>query len=158
MDENEMTQYASRERRSGKERREKPTVLFSRSSLFGSRRKFRRAEDARKYFIVDIYNPFLVSVIIFTLILCVADAFLTLKLISENFQELNPIMDFFLKLGPLPFIMVKFSLTGFGMTTLLILNNYYLWQGRIKIGALLLIFPFFYLLLVIYEIIMVRRL
>lgn len=158
MEERESTQYPFRERRSGKDRRSHPTVLFSRSSLFGSRKRFRRAEDARRHFIVDIYNPYLVGVIVFTLVLCIADAFFTLKLVSENFQELNPVMDFFLKLGPLPFMLVKYFMTGIGMTTLLVLNNYYLWQGRIKTGALLLIFPLLYLMLVIYEIIMVRHL
>ena len=62
------------------------------------------------------------------------------------------LVDFFLKLGPFQFIMIKWLLTAFGLTTLLILKNYYLWQGRVRTVAVLAILPFLYLVLVSYEI------
>lgn len=142
------------ERRSGKDRRQRPTSPFTIQSLVGSRRHYRRKEDSRKHYFVDLYSPLSVAVLVFTLILSIVDAFLTLKLVGEDIQELNPVMDFFLKQGPIQFIMVKWFLTAFGLITLLILKNYYIWQGRVRAVAALGIFPFFYMVLVIYEIFM----
>jgi len=145
------------ERRSGKDRRARPTSPFSIQSFFGSRRLYRRKEDARKYFFVDLYSPFSVAVLVFTLILSVTDAFLTLRLVGDGVRELNPVMDFFLDLGPFPFILVKWFLTAFGLTTLLVLKNYYLWQGRIKAVVVLAVLPFLYLVLVSYEVLMLVK-
>lgn len=147
-----MDEYEFRERRSGKERRARPTSPFTIQSLIGSRRHYRRKEDARKYFFVDLYSPFSAAVLVFTLFLSVVDAFLTLRLVGQNIHELNPIMGFFLKLGPLEFIMAKWFFTAFGLITLLVLKNYYLWQGRVRAMLVLLLFPFLYLALVSYEI------
>ena len=113
---------------------------------------YRRKEDTRKLFFVDLYSPLSVAVLIFTVCLSVVDAFLTLTLVGHNAEELNPVMDFFLKLGPFHFIMAKWFLTAFGLTTLLILKNYYLWHGKVRAAVLLFIFPFLYLMLVGYEI------
>ncbi len=145
-------EYQFNERRSGADRRARPTSPFTIQSLVGSRRRYRRKEDYRKYFFVDLYSPFSMALLVLTLLLSITDAFLTLRLIGEDIRELNPLMEFFLKLGPLQFIMAKWFLTACGLTTLLILKNYYLWQGRIRTAAVLLILPFLYLLLVGYEI------
>ncbi len=152
------TQFEEKqERRSGKDRRARPTSPFTIRSLRGSRQHFRRKEDTRKLFFVDLYSPLSVAVLMFTLGLSVVDAFLTLVLVGQDAQELNPVMDFFLKLGPFQFILAKWFLTAFGLTTLLILKNYYLWQGRVKAAVLLFIFPFLYLVLVGYEIFIVVK-
>ena len=66
-------------------------------------------------------------------------------------------MDFFLKLGPFQFILVKWFLTASGLITLLVLKNYYLWQGRVRTVAVLALLPFLYLALVSYEIFMVVK-
>ncbi len=146
-----------RERRSGKDRRARHTSPFTIQSLRGSRQHYRRKEDTRKLFFVDLYSPLSVAVLVFTLCLSIVDAVLTLVLVGHNAEELNPVMDFFLKLGPVQFIMVKFFLTAFGLTTLLILKNYYLWHGRVKAAVLLFIFPFLYLVLVGYEILIAMK-
>ena len=155
MENHEAVQPQGRERRSGKDRRERPTSPFTIQSLFGSRRHYRRKEDARKLYFVDLYSPVSVAVMMCALLLSVADAFLTLKLVGGEVHELNPIMDFFLRMGPFPFIMVKWFFSAFGLLTLLVLKNYYLWQGRVKIVVLLGVLPFLYLLLVSYELFMV---
>ncbi|MGO9312335.1 MAG: DUF5658 family protein [Syntrophobacteraceae bacterium] len=145
------------ERRSGKDRRSRPTSPFTIESLKGSRQHFRRKEDTRKLFFVDLYSPLSVAVLLFTLGLSTTDAFLTLVLVGKNVEELNPVMDFFLKLGPFQFIMAKWLLTAFGLTTLLILKNYYLWHGKVRAAVLLFIFPLLYLVLVGYEILLVMK-
>jgi len=145
------------ERRSGKDRRSRPTSPFTIRSFKGSRQHFRRKEDTRKLFFVDLYSPLSVAALFSTLGLSIADAFLTLVLVGKNVEELNPVMDFFLKLGPFQFIMAKWFFTAFGLTTLLILKNYYLWNGRVRAAVLLFIFPFLYLVLVGYEILLVVK-
>ena len=93
--------------------------------------------------------------LVLTLVLSIADAFLTLRLVGQDIGELNPVMDYFLRMGPFQFIMIKWFMSAFGLTTLLVLKNYYLWQGRVKVVAVLVIFPFLYLLLISYEVLMV---
>jgi len=95
-----------------------------------------------------------VTLLLLTLILSIIDAFLTLNLVGQDIHELNPVMYFFLKMGPIQFIMVKWFLTAFGLIALLVLKNYYLWQGRVRTVAVLVILPFLYLMLVSYEIYM----
>jgi hypothetical protein len=155
MENRKTNQYQSEERRSGNDRRVRPTSPFTLQSLVGSRHHYRRNQDARKFYFVDLYSPFSVLVLLSALVLSIADAFLTLRLVGEDVRELNPVMDFFLKLGPLHFIMVKWFLTAFGLSTLLVLKNYYLWQGRVRTVVVLALLPFLYLVLVSYEIFMV---
>jgi hypothetical protein len=149
---NETQFKGEQDRRSGKDRRSRPTSPFTIQSIRGSRSHYRRKEDTRELFFVDLYSPLSVAVLIFTVCLSVVDAFLTLTLVGHNAEELNPVMDFFLKLGPFHFIMVKWFLTAFGLITLLILKNYYLWHGRVRAAVLLFICPFLYLMLVGYEV------
>jgi hypothetical protein len=47
--------------------------------------------------------------------------------------------------------MVKWLFTALGLSALLILKNYYLWQGRIRTAVVLFILPLLYLVLVSYE-------
>lgn len=149
-----MNGYPSKEKRSGKDRRARPTSPFTLQSLAGSRRGHRRKQDARRFYFVDLYSPLSVAVLAGTLVLSIVDAFLTLKLVGKDIHELNPVMDFFLKIGPFEFIMFKWFLTGFGLITLLVLKNYYLWQGRVRTVVVLAILPFLYLVLISYEILM----
>jgi len=155
MESHPANEFQKPERRSGKERRERPTSPFTIQSLLGTRRHYRRKEDSRKFYFVDLYSPLSVAVLVLTMVLSLADAFLTLRLVGQDVGELNPVMDFFLKMGPFQFILVKWFLSALGLVTLLILKNYYLWQGRIKVVAVLGIFPFLYLLLISYEVLMV---
>ena len=84
-----------RERRSGKDRRARPTSPFTIQSLRGSRQHFRRKEDTRKLFFVDLYSPLSVAVLIFTVGLSVVDAFLTLELVGQNARRVEPGYGFF---------------------------------------------------------------
>jgi hypothetical protein len=155
MEKHQENQPHRQERRSGRDRRGKPTSPFTLQSLLGSRRHYRRKEDARKFYFVDLYSPFSAAVLVFTLILSITDAFLTLRLVGGDVGELNPVMDFFLQMGPIQFIMIKWFMSALGLITLLVLKNYYLWQGRVRVVAVLVLFPFLYLLLVSYEVFMV---
>jgi hypothetical protein len=155
MKEPDTNDYPFVERRSGKDRRDGQTLPFMWKSLLGTRRGSRRREDARKYYFVDVYSPFFLAVLICTMILSLTDALLTLKLVGENYRELNPVMGFFMQMGPYPFLFVKWLLTAVGLTVLLVFKNYYLWGGKIRGQTILVIFPFLYLILISYEICLV---
>ena len=155
MEEPNTHDYPVVDRRSGKDRRDGQTLPFKVKSLFGTRRGSRRREDARKYYFVDVYSPFFLAVLLGTMILSLTDAFLTLKLVGENCRELNPVMGFFMQMGPYPFIIVKWLFTAIGLTVLLVFKNYHLWGGKIRAQTILVVFPFLYLILIAYEICMV---
>lgn len=140
------------ERRSGRDRRERPTSPFTWSSLRGSRRTARRAEDREKHRFVDVYSPAFLLVIVVILSLCVLDALFTMELIGRGAQELNPVMAFFLQFGHLPFLLVKYFLTASGLMTLLILKNCTVWGGWISVKLVLLTIPFLYVILIAYEV------
>ncbi|MDY6909900.1 MAG: DUF5658 family protein [Thermodesulfobacteriota bacterium] len=139
------------ERRSGKDRRARPTSPLSLASLMGRRRHARRREDRRVYVYVDRYGWRSVFAVVSTLILCIADAFLTLTLLQRGAMEANPVMDFFIGLGPLPFLLVKYILTAFGLGTLLIHKNLAIFRGRLPVKTLLLALPVLYGILIAYE-------
>lgn len=152
MENRTLNEYQSMEIRSDMDRRARPTSPFIPQSLVGSGSHYRRKEDVRKFYFANLYSPFSAAVLVCTLVLSIADAFLTLRLVGEDIHELNPVMDFFLKLGPFQFITAKCFLTAFGMIALLVLKNYCLRQAKARTVAVLLLLPFLYLVLVSYEI------
>jgi hypothetical protein len=148
----ESTQNSSNpELRRRNDRRTSPTSPVSWSSLSGSRRRIRRKEDRANHFYVDRYDPATVLAFLCTLLLSVADAFLTLKLVHAGATELNPVMDFYLRAGPLPFLMAKYLLTASCLILLLVHKNCRVLAGRITTSNILFTMPFLYGLLIAYE-------
>ena len=86
--------------RSGKDRRSKSG--FNIRSLFfgGKREKIRRQADIRRIFYVDQFSPGLFVIIVFILFLGALDALLTLSLLNHGAYEVNPLMKYFLQIGP----------------------------------------------------------
>jgi hypothetical protein len=120
------------ERRSGIDRRLKKHPNL-RSLLWGGRREeIRRAEDCRRVFIVDRYRQSLFGAIVFILFLSVIDAILTMLLLQNGAVEINPIMAFYIDLGPYTFLMVKYGLTAFGVLLLLHFRNVMLKWVRLR--------------------------
>ena len=142
------------DRRRIKERRAKPTSPLSPSSLFGSRGHFRREEDRKKYRYVDLYSLRSVLTIFTTIILSLTDAIFTLRLVSLGAKEINPVMDFFLQFGPFPFLISKYLLTGSCLIWFLVHKNFTIWRGRIKVKTILIGVLILYLILIIYELIL----
>jgi hypothetical protein len=140
------------ERRRGGDRRKSPTSPLSWHSLFGSRRHNRREADRANHWYVDRYDSASVLAFVSTLLLSVADAFLTLKLVHDGATELNPVMDFYLKAGPPPFVMAKYLLTASCLILLLVHKNYRVLAGRMATWNILYIVPFLYGLLIAYEV------
>jgi len=140
------------DRRKRADRRGAPTSPFSAASLKGSRELFRRREDRQKYFYVDRYGIRSSFALVAILVLSVADAALTLKLIAVGAaREFNPVMDYFLRMGTQQFLLVKYALTGFCVLAALGLKNYRIWGGRVQVKALLSATMLGYTLLILYE-------
>ncbi len=131
------------ERRSRTERRNKSGISI-RSLLFGGRREtLRRHEDKHRLLYVDRYSQSHFIAIVLILFLSVADAILTIVLTNHGATEINPIMAYYLDVGPYTFLSVKYSLTSVGLIVLLMLRNNFLKPIRIYAGSL-----FYYLLVV----------
>ena len=145
-------QSHSMEKRSGTDRRKRPTSPLSLKSLKGRRHRFRREEDQAQPAYVDRYAPSLLLLALLILIFSVLDAFMTLELLSLGSRELNPIMDYYLSFGSLHFFIVKYSLTAFGVVLLVVHHKFALLRGRLSLLSLLYIICTMYGLLVAYEV------
>ena len=114
----------SQARRTVPDRRTKPTPILSRYSLGGKRRAVRRDEDRKRHIYVDQYSLRFFILLLAILLLGTAYAFLTLYHVHvNNAEELNPIMDFFLGVGPEVFFNVKYILTALCLTVLCLHKN-----------------------------------
>lgn len=132
-------------------RRSKPTSPLTTASLFGKRKNIRREEDRLSQPYVDLYSFSSVLSVVVTLILSVTDAILTLKIISLGGSELNPFMDFFLQLGPSPFLIIKYLLTGTCLAIFLVHKNRVIFWGYLRVKSLLVFCLLLYFTLILYE-------
>ena len=126
------------------------------SSFKRRRTGYRRDTDIADNTFVDLHEPKLALFFLLTLILCIADALLTLNIIDNGGEELNPFMEFLMNKDLSLFFWVKFAMTAFGMLFLIshknftfyrVINGYHLFYG---IAAM-------YIVLVNYEIILITK-
>ena len=101
------------------------------------------------------YSPPYRAVSLFTimgiLVLCIADGFLTDVLISNGAREANPIMQYLMDLGMVPFLLGKYLITACSVCFLLLLRNRHRFRMSIVVTDLLPLVQLFYTLLIIYE-------
>jgi len=140
------------ERRERIERRR----LSVRSVVYGGvrprRRDTRRAADVTQP-VVDWHESHLLAVSIAILLLCCADAFLTVTLLFTGTSELNPIMAKLLSIDVTLFTSVKMALTGAGILMLVLLSRIRLF-GVIRGAQGLYGILAGYLALVLYELLL----
>ena len=98
------------DRRSGLDRRKQTGINFRSMTGNGKRRLVRRLEDRNKIFLVDHYSPKLFAAIIAIIFLSVIDALLTLFLMNHGAHEVNPVMAYYITVGPYTFFTLKFAL------------------------------------------------
>jgi len=125
------------ERRSGKDRRQKG---FKGIFYYRRRRFVRRASDRRKIVLLDKYNGSVLGLMGVVLLLSLIDAWFTLILIDRGAVELNPVMDFYLKLGPAIFVWVKYMLTAVSVSLIVVFNYAFIPSFKIVVGDLLKLF------------------
>ena len=105
----EHTHNKAAERRSGPDRRQRPTPMLSRYALFGGRRRTVRRDEEREGAFVDVHGPRILLMTVSIVALNLLDAWFTLLFLSHGGQELNPMVQFVLDLGghPWPFLLLK---------------------------------------------------
>lgn len=68
----------------------------------------------------DLYGERVFILAILTLFFSLLDAFLTLILIDHGAIELNPLMSFYLDIGPATFVAVKYGMTALSIFVLVV--------------------------------------
>jgi hypothetical protein len=139
----------SNERRQLADQRSRPTRPLSRYSLRGRRKRSRRQGEGRDYY-VDRYEPRYFALISLILLLCVLDAYFTLKIIDLGGKELNRFMLSFLINQPAAALIFKYVVTAVSISIFLVHKNFLVF-GRLRVYSLIYVFFFVYLLLVAYE-------
>jgi hypothetical protein len=144
------------ERRVQTDRRNKHTSPLTFSSLTGSRQHLRRVDDRASARYVDRYGTRSVFTVLFIVALSVTDATFTLKLVSLGAQELNPVMDFFLQYGPIPFLVAKYLITGSCLVWFLVHKNFSIWGGSVSVKSILITVLVMYGALIFYELLLLN--
>ena len=138
-----------RERRqAGNDRRRTTLRTFLQSGFTPRRRSGRRADEQN--LLVDWHEPYLLVVALTILLLNVADAFLTLTLLTAGAREANPIVAFVLDEYPRLFAVTKMGLTGVGVLVLVAVARARLFNVM-RVGSLLHAVLVGYTALIVYE-------
>ena len=122
---------------------------------FARRRLAPRRHNERHAVVTDWFHPQWLAVGMLILLLCGADALLTLTLISRGAVEINPVMDPLVRGSGQSFALWKFVLTSMGVVILTLLAQLKLF-GR-AVGTILYAVLAMYVVLVGYEIFLLRN-
>ena len=136
-------------------RRENEGLPGFRYLFFGRRKEVRRNEDNRKSYFLDHYSLRVFGVIIGIILLSLTDAMLTLYLIRNGAAEVNPVMEHFLRYGPLPFLAAKYLLTTASIVLLLIYKNVHIFGTKIRAKYLFIIIFLIFASVVIWELFLI---
>ena len=130
---------AERERRSDDRRSEDRRQRHAAALVIGNfktRRRAVRRADAHRLSSIDWHHPQWLAVTIIVLLLSVADALLTLKLLGLGAVELNPVMALFVTGSGHAFAIWKLGLTGGSVIILVLLARLRVFGG-IRVAFLL---------------------
>jgi hypothetical protein len=114
--------HADRRNRMDRRRRKWWSVLYG-SFHPRRRRPARRGGDLR-FHSLDWYSSHLLAVAIGILLLCAADAFLTVTLLVNGADEVNPVMALFVYRSVAVFTSLKMAMTGAGTLLMVFLSRY----------------------------------
>lgn len=144
------------ERRLSEDRRSQTLRSLASGSFKRRRHGPRRVADA-SIAVTDWYAPQWLAAAVLILILCVADALITLMLLGHGAYEANPLMDTLVHGDGRSFVAFKFGLTSSGVVLLILLARVRAF-GRVPVSVLLYGVLAAYLWLVGYELLMLRSL
>ena len=114
-----MAQF-EKDRRTGGDRRQKPTKPSSRYILLGRRRSIRRKADRKTHIYIDLYGHYLLLLLLLIILLSVFDAYFTIFHVEKGAREINPFMNFLMGYGNIYFFTIKYALTALGLILLCI--------------------------------------
>jgi len=123
--------------------------------FFGRRREVRRNDDNQESYFLDHYSLRVFGIIIGIILLSLTDALLTLYLIRHGAAEVNPIMEHFLRYGPLPFLAAKYLLTTASIVLLLIYKNVHIFGTRIRAKYLFIVIFLIFASVVVWELFLI---
>jgi len=135
------------ERRVG-DRRHTTLGTFLRGGVTPRRRSGRRAGE--QHLPIDWHEPYLLFLAVTILLLSVVDAFLTVTLITGGAQEVNPLLEFILRVRPELFAGLKMGLTGAGVLVLVAVARARLFRVM-RVGVVLQGIFVAYVALIAYE-------
>jgi len=144
------------DQRSSQDRRAWATSPWYAFCWKGRRARNRRASEHRQQYFVDRFSWLQLVWILSLLGFTVVDGMLTLQLLNDGYQEVNPLMDYLLGKGMLPFLLGKYTLTAAGLPLLLIFKNYYLFGTGFRVGYLIPVFVILYAILLGYQLFLLR--
>jgi len=131
------------------------------SVLYGSfnprRRRSPRRLDESRFHSLDWHGAHLLAVSIGILILCVADAFLTVTLLSRGAVEVNPIMALLVQSNVGAFAALKMAMTGLSVVLMVCLARYR-FMRLVRVELVLYGVLVAYTILIGYEIRMLQKL
>ena len=116
------------------DRRRRPTPMLSRYLFWGRRHGGRRTGEQTQIY-VDRPGLGMIAACMLVVGLSVADAYVTLRILAEGGEEVNPLMRAALALGHRPFVIVKVGLTVAGAAVLCLHKTWPL--GRVCLGIAL---------------------
>lgn len=137
------------DRRNHTDRRKIPTKPLSRYMLKGRRAKARRTGEDKNYY-VDRYDLHHFILILLIMLLCVLDAYFTLKILHFGGTELNPLMIGFIDKAPIVCLLVKYLITAACLVVILIHKNFMVFN-KVRASFFIYVIFFLYLILVLYE-------
>ncbi len=132
-------------------RRQDEGVPGFRYLFFGRRKDIRRHEDNQESYFLDHFSLRIFSIIIGIILLSITDALLTLHLISRGASEVNPIMEHFLRYGPLLFLAAKYLLTTASVVLLLIYKNVHIFGTKFRAKCLFIVIFIIFISVVLWE-------
>ena len=144
------------ERRQGADRR-RSTLRALLIGNFRQRRRLPRREDERHLAALDWHHPQWLAVGLLILLLSVADAFLTITLISLGANEANPFMEPLVRDPGIDFAAWKMALTSGGVVLLILLARMRAF-GRVPVAVILYGVLFVYVGLITYELWLLEQL
>jgi hypothetical protein len=147
-------QKNSRDRRIPAERRLSILGALWESS-FARRRLGPRRDTDRHPVMTDWFQPQWLATAIIILILSSVDAVLTLALISRGAIEINPLLEPLVRGSGQGFALWKFGLTSMGVVVLTMVARLRVFGG-VVVGSLLYVVLAGYLVLVVYELLLLR--
>jgi Domain of unknown function (DUF5658) len=127
------------ERRNRPERRRTGAKSMFYALFFTRRRDQRRDDEAIAYY-TDWYGVPLFCLAVGIVLLCVADAFFTLQLISHGGAELNPFMAYLLDKGLYFFVGIKMALTVAAIIVLVMHQRFAFFRSLRAMHVLLITF------------------
>lgn len=112
--------------RRGPDRRARPTPRLSRYAFFGGQRRVVRRDGEREGTFVDVYGLRLWCMVLWVVVMNLADSFFTLLHLQAGGIELNPVAQGLLELGRGSFVFTKSVLIGLALVVLVVHKNFFL--------------------------------